>query len=241
MCPRHIIIVFSWGKLTVTIVSTKLDSFLVERITKLHNPITTRGIGSLVPSLFYRTWKKSLVKCVFNFGSVWQDLDTANQIAEQCLHHGHVWKKNCNSDLKELREGWSLLVQQAIDEATHCLSLAKCTCSLGEVKSPALLTQIIMQARIVLLCEHHNMSRTFNGNQNWIRISPDSFSAYDKRLGMRLGHRQEGFEWTPFWQASKHYLFHIKLACLPSASMLQLQLSLVLSMGVSIHWTGLSN
>ena len=82
---------------------------------------------SLVPSLFYRTRKKSLVKCIFNFGSMRQDLDAANQIAEQSLRHGHVLNKDCDSDSKELREGRLLVVQQAIDEATHCLSLAKCT------------------------------------------------------------------------------------------------------------------
>ena len=52
-----------------------------------------RGAHSLVPSLFYCTWKKTLVKRVFNFVSVRQDLDVANQIAEQCLRHGHAWKK----------------------------------------------------------------------------------------------------------------------------------------------------
>ena len=28
------------------------------------------------------------------FGSVWQDLNVANQIAEWCLCHGHVCKKS---------------------------------------------------------------------------------------------------------------------------------------------------
>ena len=32
--------------------------------------------------------KKGLVKSVFDLGSVWQDLDVANQIAEWCLRHG---------------------------------------------------------------------------------------------------------------------------------------------------------
>ena len=50
------------------------------------------GGGSLVPTL-YHTRKKSLVKRVFNFGSVQQDLDAANQIAERSLCHGHVRKK----------------------------------------------------------------------------------------------------------------------------------------------------
>ena len=129
--------------------------------------------------------KKSLVKRVFNFGRV-QNLDAANQIAEQGLRHGHVSNKDCNSDLKEPREGRSP-VQQPIDEAIHRLSLSKCPWSLGKVKSSALLTRIIMQAWIVLLCEHHNTSRTFNGNQNWIRVSPDSFFRVRyKRLGTRL-------------------------------------------------------
>ena len=118
--------------------------------------------ASLVPSLIYHTRKKSLVKRIFNFGSVRQDLDAANQIAEQSLRHGHVWNTDCNGDLKEPREGRSPVVQQAIDEVTHRLSLAKCTWSLGEAKSSVLLTRIIMQARIVLLCERHNTSCMFN-------------------------------------------------------------------------------
>ena len=51
---------------------------------------TDQWKGSLVPSLYVAREKKSLVKCIFNFGSVQQDLDTANQIAEWCLGHGHV-------------------------------------------------------------------------------------------------------------------------------------------------------
>ena len=43
------------------------------------------------------------------------------------LHHGHVLNKDCNSDLKEPREGQLPVIQQAIDEATYRLSLAKCT------------------------------------------------------------------------------------------------------------------
>ncbi len=41
----------------------------------------------------YRMWKKNLVKCVFNFGSVRQDVGMANQIAEQCLRHWLYLKK----------------------------------------------------------------------------------------------------------------------------------------------------
>ena len=66
----------------------------------LQNLLWKLVIISLVPSLFYRrvTQKKSLVKCVFNFSSVQQDLDEANQIAKQCLRHGHIWNKDCDSD-----------------------------------------------------------------------------------------------------------------------------------------------
>ena len=95
---------------------------------------------------------KSLVKHVFNFGSVRQDLDTPNQIAERCLCHGHIWKKDCKSNLRGLKEGWLPLVQQAVDEATHHLSLAKCTQSFGEARSSAVRTWTAMQTRIVLLC-----------------------------------------------------------------------------------------
>ena len=41
----------------------------------------------------YHTRKKSLVKRVFNFGSVRQDLDAANQIAEPCAYVTVTFKK----------------------------------------------------------------------------------------------------------------------------------------------------
>ena len=49
------------------------------------------SVVSLVPSPFFiARGKKGLVKRVFNFGSVRQDLDAANQIAERQLRHGHI-------------------------------------------------------------------------------------------------------------------------------------------------------
>ena len=78
------------------------------------------------------------------------------------LRHGHVWKKKSDSNLKEPREGWLPFVQQAIDEATCLFSSAKFTQGLGEARSSAVCTRIIMQTRIVLLFERHNASRTFN-------------------------------------------------------------------------------
>ena len=40
----------------------------------------------------YHTWKKSLVKCMFNYGFVQQALGTTNQIAERSLRHQLVQK-----------------------------------------------------------------------------------------------------------------------------------------------------
>ena len=68
--------------------------------------------------------KKSLVKRVFNFGSVHQDLGVTNQIAERCLHHGLY--KDCDTNLKGLRERERASpsgIQPAIDEATHPLGV----------------------------------------------------------------------------------------------------------------------
>ena len=67
-----------------------LNIYCIE-VNKFSSSYTYSG-GSLVPSL-YRMWKKNLVKCVFNFGSVRQDVGVANQIAEQCLRHWLYLKK----------------------------------------------------------------------------------------------------------------------------------------------------
>ena len=50
-------------------------------------------VGESHAQPLYRTQKKSLVKRVFNFGSMCQDLSAANQIAEQCLRHRLYLKK----------------------------------------------------------------------------------------------------------------------------------------------------
>ena len=52
--------------------------------------------------------KKNLVKCVFNFGSMRQDVGMANQIAEQCLHHWLYFEKDFDTNLKGPREGQSV-------------------------------------------------------------------------------------------------------------------------------------
>ena len=73
-------------------------------------------------------------------------------------------KKNCDSNLREPREGWPPFVQQTIDEATCLFSSAKFTQGLGEARSSAVCTcmLIIMQMQIVLLFERNNASWTFN-------------------------------------------------------------------------------
>ena len=61
-----------------------------DRATSLCSFSATTPPQSRTQTLLYRTRKKGLVKRVFNFGSVRQDLDAANQIAERQLRHGHV-------------------------------------------------------------------------------------------------------------------------------------------------------
>ena len=88
-------------------------------------------------------------------------LDVDNQIAEWPLSQLCL-KKDCNSNSKEPRESWLPFVQQTIDEATSLFSSAKFTQGLGEARSSAVCTRIIIQTRIVLLFERHNASRTFD-------------------------------------------------------------------------------
>ena len=68
-----------------------------------------------------------MVKRIYNFVSVRQDLDVINQTAEQCLRHAHIEKEIVAVIQKETREGWLPDVQQAVGEATCRLSLAKHT------------------------------------------------------------------------------------------------------------------
>ena len=43
-----------------------------------------------------------MVKRIFNFGSMRQYLDTANQIPERCLHHGQFEKKIAVQQFSEI-------------------------------------------------------------------------------------------------------------------------------------------
>ena len=150
------------------------------------------GLGmraSLVPSPFYCMWEKCPAKRIFNFGSVQQDLDTANQIAGWCLRHGHVWKKkDCDSNLKEQTEDWLPLIQQVIDEANCCLSSAKCTQSLGEVRSLAVCMQTNFSAQFycVSIIIRHRHQREPKLNTHFIRLSFPSPPNRKESLGSRL-------------------------------------------------------
>ena len=61
----------------------------VNKFSSIH----TVGVVLTCTQPLYRMWKKNLVKCVFNFGSMRQDVGMANQIAEQCLRHWLYLKK----------------------------------------------------------------------------------------------------------------------------------------------------
>ena len=49
----------------------------------------------------YCMQEKSLVKHVFNFAFMWQDLAVTIQITEWCYVTGMFEKQHCDSDLKE--------------------------------------------------------------------------------------------------------------------------------------------
>ena len=66
-------------------------TYIVSMYCSTYLPTNGRRLSRVQP--LYRTQKKSLLKRVFNFGSVRQDLGAANQIAEQCLRHGLYLKK----------------------------------------------------------------------------------------------------------------------------------------------------
>ena len=73
-------------------------------------------------------------------------------------------KKNCDINLKGLR-GLIARYSQAVNVVWV----------LGEARSSAVCTRIIMQVQTVTLCEYHNTSRVYIGNQNRICVLPDSF------------------------------------------------------------------
>ena len=66
-----------------------LNTYCIE-VNKFSS-IHTVGVVLYPASLSHA--EKNLVKCVLNFGSVRQDVDVANQIAEQCLCHWLYLKK----------------------------------------------------------------------------------------------------------------------------------------------------
>ena len=74
--------------------------FIKKQIQRLTQAYSGDEVGSLMPRLILSHAEKRLVKHIFNFGSVRQDLDAPNQIAKRCLCHGCL-KNDCNSNLIE--------------------------------------------------------------------------------------------------------------------------------------------
>ena len=113
-------------------------------------------------------------------------------------------KKDCDSNLKEQTEDWLPLIQQVIDEANCCLSSAKCTQSLGEVRSLAVCMQTNFSAQFycVSIIIRHRHQREPKLNTHFIRLSFPSPPNRKESLGSRLDKKSDTILKRAFYLAS---------------------------------------
>ena len=110
----------------------------------------------------YRMQKKSLVKHIFNFAFMWQDLAVANKIAEWC-HVTGMFEKKCDSD-------WRSLIARLLKKKYFWVRLKL---RQGGKLSYAYTNYIASIKKAIMRASR--LSCMLNRNKNWISVSPDSF------------------------------------------------------------------